>query len=124
MIRERLVDAMGALLEQVAAQVTALVPWSGGRQDDRYARVILEEMFQFVGLLDLEGKVLEANETALVAGGITRAEVIGKPLWQAHWWSVSPETQARLRAAVARAAAGDFVRYEVDVFGAAAGPSW
>ncbi|MEI6841686.1 MAG: PAS domain S-box protein [Methanomicrobiales archaeon] len=41
-----------------------------------------------------------------------------KPFWEARWWTFSPEIQAQLKDAVIRAAAGDFVRYEVDVQGA------
>jgi PAS domain S-box-containing protein len=118
MLGERLVGAVGLLLEQVVA----LVPWGAAAPEAaRRARVILDEMYQFVGLLDVDGNLLEANETALAAGGIAREAVIGRPFWEAHWWSAAPETQARLRAAVAQAAAGEFVRYEVDVFGAAGG---
>ncbi|HEY9668388.1 MAG TPA: PAS domain S-box protein, partial [Coleofasciculaceae cyanobacterium] len=41
-----------------------------------------------------------------------------RPFWEARWWSLYPQTQDRLKAAIAKAAAGEFVRYEVDVLGA------
>jgi len=79
---------------------------------------IFENMFQFIGLLSPEGILLEANQTALQAGGLTREAVVGRPFWTTGWWQISAQTQAQLRAAIATAAAGEFVRYEVDVLGA------
>lgn len=82
---------------------------------ERAARLILDEMYQFTGLLDPTGVVLEANLPALQAGGLTREEVIGRPAWEARWWQVSPQVVERLKDAVRRAAAGEFVRYETEV---------
>jgi PAS domain S-box-containing protein len=44
--------------------------------------------------------------------------VAGRPFWETQWWTVSPEVQQRLREAVAQAAGGGVVRYEVDNIGA------
>lgn len=87
-------------------------------QSNRHFRAIFNAMFQFIGLLTPEGILLEANQTALEFGGLTREEVIDRPFWEAHWWSISSETQAQLKAAIAQAATGQFIRYEVDVLGA------
>jgi PAS domain S-box-containing protein len=43
--------------------------------------------------------------------------VIGRPFWDVRWWTISPETQQQLRQAITQAAAGEFVRYEVEVLG-------
>ncbi|MEQ9671402.1 PAS domain-containing protein [Coleofasciculus sp. G2-EDA-02] len=43
--------------------------------------------------------------------------LIGKPFWQARWWTISPQTQAQLKDAIAKAAQGEFIRYKVDVQG-------
>jgi len=79
---------------------------------ERRFRSIFEGSFQYVGLLDLEGRVLEANQTALDAAGVTLDEVVGRPFWETRWWSVSEESRAQLRAAVERARRGEFVRFE------------
>ena len=50
-------------------------------QQDKYAAVCLENMYQFVGLCDAEGKLVEANKPALTAGGLTFEEVFGQYLW-------------------------------------------
>ncbi len=81
-------------------------------------RAIFNNTFQFVGLLDLNGILLEVNQTALDFGGITPAEVINKPFWDCYWWSKDPATQSKLQESVYRAARGEFIRYEVEVRGA------
>lgn len=85
---------------------------------ERRFRAIFNSQFQFIGLLEPDGTVLEANSTALAFGGISPVEVIGRPFWEAHWWAAMGEaTQAQLREAIRAAADGTFVRYEVDVCG-------
>lgn len=43
------------------------------------------------------------------------------PFWEARWWQVSEEIQEGVRDSIRRAAAGEFVRYDVEIFGDAAG---
>ncbi|MEH2082527.1 MAG: PAS domain S-box protein [Nostoc sp.] len=87
-------------------------------QSDRRFCAIFNNTFQFTGLLTPSGILLEANQTALSFGGLKLEDVIDRPFWEAHWWTISPQTQAELKQAIARAAQGEFVRYEVDVLGA------
>lgn len=75
-------------------------------------RRILDNMFPFVGLLSLDGRVLEANRAPLEAAGLTRDDVVGRDCAEIVWFSHSADVQARLRAALARAAAGEPVRYD------------
>ncbi len=91
------------------------------RHREKLARIVLDEMYQFVGLLDVRGTLLEVNRAALEGAGIHLDDILGKPFWEARWWLVSEETQAQQRLAVARAARGEFVRYDVEIYGQAAG---
>ncbi len=75
---------------------------------------IFNHHFQLTGLLDTDGRVLMSNETALKLIGATEDEVLDKYFWEAPWWAHSSELQVRLRAAIEQAAAGEFVRFEVD----------
>ena len=93
----------------------------GQRYREKLARIVLDEMYQFVGLLDTEGRLLEVNRAALEGGGIQLCDIQGKPFWEAPWWKVSRTTQEQLKEAVRRAASGEFIRYDVEVFGAAHG---
>ncbi|MDR9404628.1 MAG: PAS domain S-box protein, partial [Halothece sp. Uz-M2-17] len=79
---------------------------------------IFENTFQFIGLLSPDGVLLEANQTALNAAGIQREDAVGRPFWETPWWQISAETQAQLRNAINRAAQGEFIRYEVEIWGA------
>ncbi len=88
------------------------------QNSERRFRAIFDSTFQFIGLLTVDGILIEANQTALDFGGLTQADVIGRPVWETRWWTISPQTQAQLKAAIATAASGEFVRYQVEVLGA------
>ena len=91
------------------------------RYREKIARITLDSMVQFVGLLDAKGTVLEINKVALDAVGITLADVEGKPFWETFWWQVSDEVNATLREQIARAAKGEFVRWDTPIYGRAGG---
>ena len=55
----------------------------------KMARIILDSMYQFLGLLDVDGTVLEINQAALDGAGLHLSDVVGRPFWEARWWSVS-----------------------------------
>ena len=75
-------------------------------------RLVFNQTFQFMGLLDTDGTVRDVNEAALALINTQAADVIGRPFWDTPWWTHSSEQQMRLRDAVRRAAAGEFVRME------------
>src|SRR5580700_369807 len=81
-------------------------------EHERRAAVILDGMYQFVGLLDSKGNILEINRSALEGAGVRIEEIRGTPFWTARWWQVSEELQELIRGGIRRAAAGEFVRYE------------
>ena len=87
----------------------------------KIARITLDSMVQFVGLLDAEGTVLEINKVALDAVGIRLGDVEGRPFWTTFWWQVSPEINSELRDMIRRAAAGEFVRWDAEIYGRAGG---
>jgi PAS domain S-box-containing protein len=78
----------------------------------RRFRAIFDQTFQFIGLMGVDGTLLEANDTALRFAMVRSRDVIGRKFWDTPWWSHSPELQARLRDAVRRAAGGEAVRFE------------
>ena len=80
-------------------------------------RGIFDSAFQHIFLLRPDGTLVEANRTALDFAGVSAEEVVGEPIWEARWWGLSPRTRERLADAVERAAAGELVRYVVDVSG-------
>ena len=87
-------------------------------------RRILDGVIAFVGRLDPDGTLTEANQPAIDAAGLGRDEVIGRKFWDCYWWAYSEDSQARLRTAVARAAAGEPQRYDVEIRVAGDGRMW
>lgn len=87
-------------------------------QSERRFRGIFNSTFQFIGMLDPQGTLLEVNQAALDFGGLKEADVLDKPFWECYWWTISPATQTWLRQAIATAASGTFVRRDVHVIGA------
>lgn len=81
-------------------------------EGERRFHAIFDGTFQFLGLVGADGTLLEVNRTALKFAGIGAPQAVGRPFWETAWWRHSPELQARLRQAVARAAAGELMRFE------------
>jgi len=88
---------------------------------DKLARIMLDAMHQFVGLLDVDGKMLEINRAALEGIGIRMDDIRGKPFWEARWWVISQESQTLLQALIRRASQGEFVRCDFEVYSQARG---
>ena len=106
----------------ITVRGTAIVPEDPPRiRLQKLARITLDSMVQFVGLLDAAGTVLEINKVALDAGGIKLADVEGKPFWTTIWWQVSEEANQGIRDMIARAAKGEFVRWDTPIFASADG---
>lgn len=111
-------DATGAI-----KSVLALIQDSS---DDGFAEQLLKEhehrllnvldnLYAFVGVLELDGTLTEANRAPLVAAGITLESVRGKKFWDCHWWLHSEAVRVQLKDAVARCRQGEVVRYDVQV---------
>ncbi|WP_424096837.1 sensor histidine kinase [Moorena producens] len=84
---------------------------------ERKFHAIFDQTSQFTWLLQPDGTLLEANQTALNFSGLTPSEIVGKPFWQIQWWTQSTQTENSLKNAIAQAANGEFVRYQGSVLG-------
>ncbi|WP_159451538.1 PAS domain S-box protein [Planktothrix sp. PCC 11201] len=87
------------------------------RDSETRFRGIFNQTFQFMGLLTCEGVILELNQTALDFSGLQLQEVVNRPFWEEHWWTISPDVQTQLQDTIVRAARGEFIRYEIDILG-------
>ena len=87
------------------------------RERERRFQAIFNQTYQFTALLAPSGMLIEVNETMLDFGGIDRAEVIGHPIWEMHRLLPSEADRQQVKADVQRAAAGDFVRHELEIQG-------
>jgi PAS domain S-box-containing protein len=84
---------------------------------ERRFRAIFDSSYQLIGLLEPDGTLVKANQTALDLGGLRKEDVIGRPFWDTYWWRYSTEVRNRLKAAVMEASQGTSVGYEENVLG-------
>ena len=84
---------------------------------EKLARIVFDEMVQFVGLLDAEGKVLEINRAALSGTGMSIDDIRGTPFWEGRWWGGTQHVRDVHRELIGRAARGEFVRCDVEALG-------
>ncbi len=82
---------------------------------ERRFRQIFNSTYQFIGFLEPDGTFLEINQTALDFAGLQSKDVVGKKFWDAYWWKVPPEMEAKLRGTIAKAAQGHFLSTEIKV---------
>ena len=95
-------------LEQVVAERNRALVEAEAR-----FRGIFDAQFQFISLLDRDGTIIEMNRTALDAGSLARADVVGRPFWMTHWWSSNQRSLVQQDIAIA--AAGGVIRREIEV---------
>ena len=73
---------------------------------------IINNQFQFTGMLDTKGRVLFGNETAIKMAGLKKEELLGEYFWETPWWSHSEIEQKKIKTAIRKAVRGEFVRFD------------
>ncbi|MDS0221246.1 ATP-binding protein [Haloarcula sp. S1AR25-5A] len=71
----------------------------------------------FIGILDADGTLTRANETALEFIDADEA-VFEEPIWETPWWNHDEAVARRCQDAVERAREGETVRFEAEHIGA------
>ena len=99
-----------AVLERSVAERTRRLALSEAR-----LRSIFETSYQYQGLLDVDGTLLEANATSLAGIGTALDDVIGRPFWETPWLTGTPGAADMVRDAVAQVAQGQTFREEIQV---------
>jgi PAS domain S-box-containing protein len=84
------------------------------RESERRFRAIFDGTYEFVGLLDTAGTLIEANQTSLDFIGARAKDVVGRPFWETPWWATAAEQKEQLKAAISEARNGKFVRFETE----------
>lgn len=103
---------------QVTQLVGATRDYTQAKKDEQLYNTIFNQTYQFTGLLEPNGTLIEANKSALEFGDLTRDRVLGKKMWEVAWFDHSEKTRESARQAVKQAAGGEFVRQELQVQGA------
>lgn len=81
------------------------------RVSEARVRLVMDNLFVHVAILDLNGRVQEINEAPLQLTGLRREAVLGQPFWEIACWS-DPLERGKLRDAIAAAANGKMARYD------------
>lgn len=86
------------------------------KQNELKFKGIFNSTFSFIGFLNTEGILLEANDTALSMASLKHKDVIGKYFWDCYWWQISQQAQEELKHNFQKAVTGQSVTYEVAVW--------
>lgn len=76
---------------------------------------VLDNLFTFVGVLDLDGTLINVNRAPLDAGGISADDVLGKKFWDCYWWSYEAQIQEKIRHTIKRSVLGEVCRFDIPV---------
>ncbi len=82
-------------------------------------QTLLDSMSTMVATVAPDGRMLQLNQTARLASGLSDEDLLRTHFLQGPWWSFDPEVLQRVTRAFARACAGEAVSYEerILVFG-------
>ncbi len=78
-------------------------------------QAIFNNHFQFTGLLNVKGRLLMVNKTALDYFDLDEHSVIGLFFWETPWFSHSRKLQKKVQRYVEQAISGEFVRVEFEI---------
>lgn len=84
-------------------------------------QAIFNSSFQFTGLITLDGKLIEANQTFLQYINTTIEQIRGVNIWEINLWHVDderPERIEKLKKAIESAAKSKLERYEIAIINA------
>ncbi len=81
-------------------------------ESSAWIRAIYDGFPEHLGLLTPDGTLLDANRAVFDFHGGTPEEVVGLRFWETGWFQRTPGAPEALRQAIARAAAGESVRFE------------
>ena len=81
-------------------------------ESERRFHIIFDQAFELIGILSLEGTVLEANQTAIDFSRTSLDTVLQRPFWDGPWWQHDPAQKRWLQGAIGEAAQGKLIRAE------------
>lgn len=97
-------NELGEALAQAARDLAERQAALG--ESEHRLRDTLDNLIALVGVLEPDGTLVEINRAPLRATGRSRADVIGRKLWDAFPWSADARAREVLRRIVREAAAG------------------
>ncbi len=113
---ERTSDGHPARLLGISADVTERARAEAAREaSERRFRAMFDTANQLQLLLDLDGRVLEANRAAGELAGIHADALQGRRFWEVPWWQSDATTSERVEERFVKARAGEPNQFEVEI---------
>jgi PAS domain S-box-containing protein len=85
------------------------------RQYEHWYEDCFDAVHQFMGILDLSGRIMHANQAALDLTGLTLADLTDVPFWLIPWPALKDESRQTLKQAVNQATTGVYSRSELEI---------
>ncbi|MBD0779809.1 PAS domain S-box protein [Maribacter sp. ANRC-HE7] len=82
-------------------------------ETERNFKSIFNSSYQTAAILDLDGTLIEINDTALDVIKSTADKVIGKKFWETPWWPNDDNVKESLKKDIKNTVKGDTVRKEL-----------
>jgi PAS domain S-box-containing protein len=82
------------------------------RSSEQKFSAIFEQSFELMGIVSLDGVLLEVNQAALDSIEAQKEDLVGQYFWDTPWWHTE-QLQQQLKDAIERGIQGEFSRYEV-----------
>jgi len=108
--------ALETISNQIGSSITYLNTQITLRDSEEQFRTFFNQSFQFSILLDKSGMILAINEICHLVYGNLAKGVVGKPIWDADWWSQFPETVNKTKIAIQIAVEGNNSSDEIQFF--------
>lgn len=109
LLQRRVAERTKALekeIEQNRRQAVAI------KESEGKIRAIFDQTLQFIGLLTIDGTLIEANKSSMEFVKGEPEDLIGRKFWETPWWSHSAELQAKLKESIEQVAQGAIIRFE------------
>jgi len=90
---------------------------SNRKERERRFEGVFNNTYQFTGLMETDGTLLEVNQTAANFAGLSRETLVGEKLWDTYWFQKSEQARRTARESVEKARDGEFFREQLRVQG-------
>lgn len=84
------------------------------RESHHARQEFIDAMTTFNAKIDLNGNVVEINQTAVQAAGLPENKIINKPLKNGAWWAHNRDNPDKLDQSIQQAARGKSIAYNVN----------
>jgi PAS domain S-box-containing protein len=106
------------LTQWVEAEIERELAVDTREQSQRLLEATFNSPETFIGIIDADGTLIRANETALGFIDADAADISEEPIWETPWWNHDEAIANRCQDAVERAMDGEMVEFEAEHVGA------